>query len=172
MSTYMVINIDNFSIFVKTKKHFKMKKILHLLAFISIIMINAQQNSTFTTAQKFLDSGGIICDFIKIQGIPIKTTNIWYKYIDGKVLRIEDGTYTTFPAKLDRTYIEQGLFIEEYIPTNHLNKAEKRIFKFCYEENSKEPIVVVEISYFTATTYRITKCFTKKWADLTNYKGE
>ena len=149
-----------------------MKKILQLLAFISIVMFNAQQKSPNPTAQKFLDSGGIICDFVKIQGMPIKKTNIWYKYVDGEILRIEDGTYTTFPAKLDRTYIEQGLIIKEYIPTDHLNKSEKRIFKFCYEENSKEPIVVVEISYFTASNYLIIKYFTQKWAELTDYKEQ
>lgn len=147
-----------------------MKKVLQFLAFLSFLTLFGQQ-STNSTVQKFLSEGGIICDYIKFDNVPIIESNVWFRYTDeGEVLKIQTGYYDTFSAKLDRTYTEQGLLIKEYIPTNHLTSQNKRIFRFCYEENSMEPIVVVELVYSSTAKYTIIKYFTRKWAELTNYK--
>src|SRR5690606_502387 len=112
-----------------------MMKILQLFALLSFLTILGQQ-STNSTVQKFLSEGGIICDYVKYENLPVLEINTWFRYTaDGEVLKIQTGLYDTFSAKLDRTYTEQGLLIKEYTPTNHLTQN-KRIFRFCYEENS------------------------------------
>lgn len=148
-----------------------MKKILQFIAVYGFITVFGQQYSN-STAQRFLDEGGIICEYAKFEKVPILEMNAWFQYTaEGEILKIQAGTSEVFPSKLDRTYTEQGLLIKEYIPVNFLSSQAKRIYRFCYDEESMEPVVVVEIVYSSTTKYTIIKYFTRKWAELTNYKN-
>ncbi|WP_374364126.1 hypothetical protein [Cloacibacterium sp.] len=145
----------------------KMKKLYTFIFLIITIFLNAQ--NTEETLNKFLNLGGIVSIYTKIDNEPILSEEnlILYSEKEEKIL-IGGNHINEYSAKLDRTYNEQGFYIKEYIPTN-LDTSVKRIFKFCYTQNTNEPVVVVEISYTSVRNYTITKYFTKKWAELTNY---
>lgn len=146
-----------------------MKKIYFFFILFSFSIVYSQSSEELLN--KFIKSGGIVCFYTKKESSPIQKEVNMFVFWEEKqeVLKVLDNNFSEYPAKLDRTYIEQGLYIKEYIPTNLLNNPIKRIFKFCYKEDSKEPIVVVEISYTSKNNYTITKYFTSEWARLSNY---
>ena len=146
-----------------------MKKLMKLLSLFSFAILFGQQNPTNYTEQQFLDEGGIICDYIKHENTSMILDNVWFQYKDGEILKIQNGHVDKFAVKYDGFKLEQGLFIKEYLPVNHLSTAPKKIFKFGVDK-SGDAIVVIEINYSSTTNYSITKYFTNKWAELTGYK--
>ena len=145
-----------------------MKKLL--LSFILIIsnLIFAQQDGT----NEFESLGGIICYYQKMENTPMTNGLTLFIYIPSEGIKKSDsqGNISIHKVKFDRTYNEQGLMIKEYIPTDYMSNGYKKIFKIGYEETSMEPIVVIELTYTSTSNYTISKYFTKKWAELTNYK--
>lgn len=144
----------------------KMKKQLSFIFILLAVFVNAQSEETL---KKFLDLGGIVTSYTKTDNTPIIREENWIFFSErDQEIVIGPDTINEYPSKLDRTYNDQGFFIKEYIPTN-LNASVKSIFKFCYTQDTNEPVVVVEIKYTSISNYTITKYFTKKWAELTNY---
>ncbi|WDF47433.1 hypothetical protein PQ459_02860 [Chryseobacterium sp. KACC 21268] len=144
------------------------------LILLILCFLKGHSQSSEEMYNKFVGSGGIVCFYVKKDGSQIQNEVNMFIFMEDKqeVVKILDNSFAQYKAKLDRTYIEQGLIIKEYTPTQFLNNPSKRIYRFCYEEDSKEPIVVLEIVYTTKDDYVITKYFTSEWAKLSNYKTQ
>ena len=131
---------------------------LVLIAIFCFTSLNAQDSELFIITKG------------KIQGKEIYSVDkegIGYSDRLKSIVYIEDDKiYSTYEVKKGKGYYEQGLYIEEYLPSNLLDKGAKRIYRFAYDSKGGTPVLITKIVYKTKSDYLILFYYTDYYFEL------
>ncbi len=133
------------------------QRFLVIIAILCFTTLNAQSSKLFIITKS------------KIQGKEMFSYKLGISYIDRTktiIYIVGDKIYSSDKVKKARSYYEQGLYIEEYIPIDLLSNKTKYIYRLAYDSKGGTPVLVTEISFRTKRNYQIQFYYTDYFFEL------
>lgn len=136
---------------------------LVLIAILCFTSLNAQDSKLFIITKG------------KIQGQELFLVDKGIGYSDRlkSIVYIENNKiYSTYKVKKGRSYNEQGLYIDEYLPSNLLDNDAKRIYRFAYDSKDGTPVLITKIVHKTKEDYLTLFYYTDHYFKLRKAKKQ